>query len=156
MKIRIISVGRTEDDYVRIGSARFLKRIRVYNPVEEVRVQGAGAGKSEATRCVLDREGERILKQIGPGDKVVLLDGQGRGMTSEAFAAFLERQLASGRGKPTFVIGGAEGVSQAVRDRADQVLSLSTMTLPHELARLVLLEQLYRGFTILKGKRYHR
>jgi len=156
MKIRIISVGRTEDDYVRIGSARFLKRIRVYHPVEEVRVKGARAGKSEAIVRILDREGERILKQIGPGDKVVLLDGEGQGMSSEAFAAFLGRELISGQGKPTFVIGGAEGVSQAVRERADRILSLSPMTLPHELARLVLLEQLYRGFTILKGKRYHR
>lgn len=156
MKIRIISVGRTEDDYVRLGSARFLKRIRVYHPVEEVRVKGGRAGKSEPTGRLLDREGERILKQVGPGDKVVLLDGQGRGMSSEAFAAFLERELTSGQGKPTFVIGGAEGVSQTVRERADRILSLSQMTLPHELARLVLLEQLYRGLTILKGKRYHR
>ncbi|MDX1763332.1 MAG: 23S rRNA (pseudouridine(1915)-N(3))-methyltransferase RlmH [bacterium] len=156
MKIRIISVGRTDDAYVRIGAARFLKRIRVYHPLEEVRVKGARAGKSEPTGRLLDREGERILKQVGPGNKFVLLDGEGRGMTSEAFAAFLGEALASGQRRVTFVIGGAEGVSQKVRERADRILSLSQMTLPHELARLVLLEQLYRGLTILKGKRYHR
>jgi 23S rRNA (pseudouridine1915-N3)-methyltransferase len=146
MKIRIISVGRTEDDYIRIGAERFLKRIRVYHPVEEIRVKGAGSGQSSDNNRILEREAERLLKHINPRDKVILLDRQGKGMTSEAFAVFLDRELVGGGRSATFVIGGAEGVA----------LSLSQMTLPHEMSRLLLLEQIYRGFTILKGKRYHR
>jgi 23S rRNA (pseudouridine1915-N3)-methyltransferase len=156
MKIRIISVGRTEDDYIRIGAERFLKRIRVYHPVEEIRVKGAGSGQSSDNNRILEREAERLLKHINPRDKVILLDRQGKGMTSEAFAVFLDRELVGGGRSATFVIGGAEGVAQAVRERADDMLSLSQMTLPHEMSRLLLLEQIYRGFTILKGKRYHR
>ncbi len=149
-------MGRTEDDYIRRGTERFLKQVRRYHPIEEIRIKETRRGKSTETDKGLRRDGEKILKQLDPRDRVVLLDRQGTEMTSERFAAFLRKRLALPVRSVTFVIGGADGVAEAVRARADEALSLSRMTFPHELSRLMLLEQLYRGFTILSGKRYHR
>ncbi len=149
-------MGRTEDDYIRRGTERFLKQARLYHPVEEIRIKETRSGKQTETDKGLRRDGEKILKKLDPRDRVVLMDRQGTQMTSERLAAFLRKRLVQPARSLTFVIGGANGVAETVRARADEVLSLSRMTFPHELSRLMLLEQLYRGFTILNGKRYHR
>jgi 23S rRNA (pseudouridine1915-N3)-methyltransferase len=156
MKIRVISIGRKEDEFVRLGADRFLKRIRVYHPLEEIRLKEWKAGKGAETRKVLEEEGARILNAIDAKDRVCVLDRQGEGMTSEAFASFLEKEFLGPGRYLGFVIGGAEGICEAVRQRADRTLSFSPMTFTHELSRLLLLEQIYRGLTILNGKRYHR
>ncbi|OIP62731.1 MAG: 23S rRNA (pseudouridine(1915)-N(3))-methyltransferase RlmH [Nitrospirae bacterium CG_4_9_14_3_um_filter_53_35] len=156
MKIRLISIGRTEDDYIRIGAEHFIRQLRVYNPLEEIRIKGVKAGVREDVSKSLDLEGEKILKRLNPRDRVILLDRLGKGMTSEAFACFLDEALKAPVRSVSFVIGSAEGVSGSIRKRSDGILSLSKMTLTHELTRLLLLEQIYRGFTILRGKRYHR
>ncbi len=156
MKIRLVSIGKGEDEFVRIGVDRFLKRVRHYHPVEEVRLKEVKAGKEAEIPRVIRLEGERILKVLDPRDRICLLDVAGEETSSEGFAEFLEDELRRPGRSLSFVIGGAEGLSPAVQSRADRRLSLSQMTLPHELARLILLEQIYRGFTILKGKRYHR
>lgn len=156
MKIRLISIGRTEDDYIRIGAEYFIRQLRVYNPLEEIRIKGVKPGAKEEVGKSLDMEGDKILKRLDPRDKVVLLDRQGKGMTSEAFASFLDETLKAPVRSISFVIGSAEGVSESIRKRSDVIISLSKMTFTHEHARLLLLEQIYRGFTILRGKRYHR
>lgn len=156
MKIRLISVGKTEDDFIRLGTDRFARQIRAYNSLEEIRVKGAVYGKNQDIAKALRKEAVAIAKHIDPRDRVVLLDRQGEGMTSETLARFLEKWLRAPVRSLTFVIGNAEGVDASVRERADDTLALSRMTLTHELCRLLLLEQIYRGFTILTGKRYHR
>ncbi len=156
MKIRIISVGRTEDDYIRRGTERFLKQVRLYHPVEEVRIKESRVGKQTDTSSALRRDAEKILKRLDARDRVILMDRQGSQMTSRRFATFLGKRLVLPARSLTFLVGGADGVAEAIVARADEVLSLSRMTFPHELSRLMLLEQLYRGFTILNGKRYHR
>ncbi len=149
-------MGRTEDDYIRRGTERFLKQARHYHRVEEIQIKETRRGRQAETEKGLLRDGDKILKRLDPRDRVVLMDRQGRQMTSERFADFLGKGLVQPARSLTFVIGGADGVAETVRERADEVLSLSRMTFPHELSRLMLLEQLYRGFTILNGKRYHR
>jgi len=156
MKIRLVSIGRAEDEFVRIGAERFLKRIRRYHPVEEVRLREVKSGKESDIPRVIRLEGERILKVLDRRDRVCVLDVAGEEISSEGFAEVIERELRRPGRSLSFVIGGAAGLSGEVRSRADRRLSLSQMTLTHELARLILLEQIYRGFTILKGKRYHR
>lgn len=156
MKIRLISIGKTEDDFIRMGTDRYLKHIRVYHPIEEIRIKGVKQHSDQEIPKALSREAERILKQIDPRDKVILLEVKGKMMTSEALSSFIEEGLQSSARTVTFIIGSAEGVSEAVHKRADRKLSLSKMTLTHEMSRLLLLEQIYRAFTILKGKRYHR
>ncbi len=156
MKLRIISIGRTEDEYIRLGTNRFMKQIRHYNPLEEIRLKEIRGGSGRLVSRTLDQEAEKILGVLDVRDYVVLLDRKGKQMSSEALAEFLNRGFLSPVRSITFVIGGAEGVSDRIRERADELLSLSEMTLPHEFSRLVLLEQIYRAFTILKGKKYHR
>lgn len=156
MKVRLISIGKTEDDYIRIGTERFLKQIRFYHPLEEIRIKGVKHHSDHQIQEALDREAKKILKFIDPRDKVILLDRQGKLMTSKSFARFLEQGLNEPVRSLNFIIGSAEGVSESIRERANESLSLSKMTLTHEFSRLLLLEQIYRGFTILAGKRYHR
>lgn len=156
MKIRLISIGKREDEFVRIGADRFCRRIRRYHPLEEVRLKEVkSAGKADVPR-VIRLEGEGILKALDPRDRVCVMDRTGEEITSEGFAAFLGSELCRPGRSLSFVIGGAEGLAPSVGLRADRKLSLSQMTFTHELARLFVLEQIYRGFTILKGKRYHR
>ncbi len=156
MKIRLISIGKREDEFVRIGADRFCRRIRRYHPLDEVRLKEVKAAKEVDVPRVIRQEGEGILKVLDPRDRVCVMDRTGEEMTSEDFADFLESELRRPGRSLSFVIGGAEGLARSVRLRADRRLSLSQMTFTHELARLLLLEQIYRGFTILRGKRYHR
>ncbi len=156
MKIRLISVGRAEDDYIRIGAHHFLKQIRVFHPIEEIRIKGIKASTEREISKALDREAAKIQKTMDSRDRLFLMDRQGRVMTSKSFASFMAKNLNTPARSLTFVIGSAEGISESIRERADEILSLSRMTLTHDLSRLLLLEQIYRGFTILRGKRYHR
>jgi 23S rRNA (pseudouridine1915-N3)-methyltransferase len=103
----------------------------------------------------LEKEGEAILKLIKDGDKVVLLDERGKDVDTSAFSAMLGRHLQEGTKRLVFVIGGAFGVSDTVRERADATLKLSSLVLPHMLVRLILVEQLYRAASILEGGKYH-
>lgn len=100
-------------------------------------------------------EGRALLAKLGPKDQALGLDAQGEAYSSEGFAVALEKWLEDPVRRPCFVLGGAFGLSEDVRDRCDQLISLSPLTLPHELARVVLLEQLYRAMSILRGSGYH-
>lgn len=156
MKIRIISIGRTEENYIRDGVDHYLKQIRVFQPIEEIRIKGIKIGTAKEAPKALDREAAKIQKFIDARDRLFLMDRQGRLMTSETFASFMGKGLHAPARSLTFVIGSTEGVAETIRARADEILALSRMTLTHDLSRLLLIEQIYRGFTILKGKRYHR
>ena len=155
MKLRILCVGRLSETYLREGCTLFQDRLRHYLPlvIEELREQKA-SGPGDVPR-VVNLEGEQLLARVPAGAYVVVLDERGRTMTSMALAELLERHMLAGTGEWVLVIGGAHGLSDTVRQRANLLLSLSAMTLPHQIVRLLLLEQLYRGCTIIRREPYH-
>ncbi len=153
MKITVLFTGKTADRYLEEGIAVYEKRIRRYLPFE-IKVLPAAKGVREKEQ--LKRlEGEMILKAVGDGSFVVLLDEQGKSLDSVKFAGMLQRKMNEGTRTLVFVVGGAYGVSQAVFERADLVLQLSAMTFSHQVVRILLMEQLYRAFTIIHGEPYH-
>ncbi len=140
MKLRVAWIGKTREKAIQALTEEYLQRLARYIPTEPLEVASEAA----------------LLRQLGrPGQVLVLLDARGRQLSSEEFAAFLRRHQEGGTQALLFAVGAADGFSEATRQAAAFQLSLGKMTLPHELARVVLLEQLYRGFTILKGHPYH-
>lgn len=152
MKARLIVVGRTERGFVADGVAHYLARLERVCPVEIVVLPEAGRGDPAHQQQM---EGGRILAALRPGEQVVVLDERGVGMTSNGFADRLGKWRDQSVRQVVFVIGGAYGLSDNVRERADLVLSLSRMTFPHQLVRVLFAEQLYRAFSILRGAPYH-
>lgn len=147
MKIRLLWVGKTRERFIAEGINKYLRLIRPYAvlEVEEIKEE-----RGKPARMSMQKEAERLLRQAGT---FILLDEKGRAMTSEDFARLLKANEAGG--KMEFVLGGAYGVSEEVKQRATDIISLSPMTLTHEMARLVFLEQIYRAFTINVKKGYH-
>lgn len=154
MKITFISVGSVKKAYVKAGVDEFLKRVRHYAPAESVEVKEESAAPKTPREAVLKKEGERILGRLKKGDFVVVLSDNGRDFTSFSFSAFIEGFMSSGKKNLCFITGGAYGLHKDVYETADMVLSLSKMTLPHDLARLVLMEQVYRAFAIIRNEPY--
>ncbi|NLX03203.1 MAG: 23S rRNA (pseudouridine(1915)-N(3))-methyltransferase RlmH [Syntrophomonadaceae bacterium] len=159
MRYRIISVGKIKEAFFLKGINEYLKRLQPYTGIELVdgleEKTNPRAGQSEINR-VLSREGERVLKLVGDDEILVVLDIQGSSISSEAFAGLLEQWNLSGKSRVNLVIGGSHGLSDEVKRRANYRLSFSPMTFPHQMAVLMLTEQLYRGFKILKGEPYHK
>ena len=154
MKLRLLCVGRLATRWLQEGVADYEARIARYLPFTTVELKEEKAGKGETARA-REGEGRRLLEKIPPQAFVVVLDERGAGLPSERFSEFLGRHMLTATPEVVLVIGGAYGLSEAVRQRADLLLSLSAMTLPHQLARLVLVEQLYRALTILRNEPYH-
>ena len=152
MRIKLVLVGKTERGHVAEGMAAYLNRLTRTMPVEELVLPEAGRGEPAYQQRV---ECERILAALKPGERVVVLDERGRALTSPQFAGQLGKWRDQGVRQVTFVIGGAYGLTDEVRQRADLVLSLSAMTFPHQLVRVLFAEQLYRAFSILQGSPYH-
>ena len=158
MTVRIVCVGKLKERYFEDACAEFQKRLSRFCSLEVVELADEKAPESlhpADEDLVREKEGRRILKTIGPKDFVVALAIDGRQMTSEAFAAYLAEKEAEAR-PLTFVIGGSLGLSPEVYARANARISFSKMTFPHRIARLLLLEQLYRGFKILHNEAYHK
>jgi 23S rRNA (pseudouridine1915-N3)-methyltransferase len=155
VKLRLLCVGRLSEPYLREGCTIFQERLRHYLPlvVEELKEQKA-VNRNDLPRAVA-AEGDQLLARIPGGAFVIVLDERGRGITSEGLAGLLEQHMVSGTTEWVMVIGGAHGLSEGVRQRANLLLSLSAMTLPHQIVRLLLLEQLYRGCTIVRNEPYH-
>lgn len=154
MKITFVAVGSVKKSSIGEASADYLKRIRRYVPVDMVEVKDEGASPKVPREDVLRKEGQRIISALGQGGYTVVLADTGSPMTSTAFSKFIEGLMNQGRKNVSFVVGGAYGLHKDVYDTADLVLSLSAMTLPHDLARLFLYEQVYRAFTIMRGEPY--
>ena len=150
MKIAVIAIGKARRDEAAALFEHYAKRIRATVELREI---AEAKGRTAAER--MDREGEAILGALPKNAALVALDPRGKSMTSEGFATFLGKTADSGRGI-AFVIGGADGLAEAVRERADVVLSLGAMTWPHLMVRAMLAEQIYRAETILAGHPYHR
>jgi 23S rRNA (pseudouridine1915-N3)-methyltransferase len=153
LKIRVLSVGRDRSGWFEPGVQGYAARLRHYTQLELVELPASrGAQSPELARR---REAETLKKRLLPGESLVALDEGGAPVDSVAFSRLLGEARDTGRAL-AFVLGGDEGLDPSVRGRAWKVLSLSPMTFPHRLARLVLLEQLYRGFTLLRGEPYHK
>jgi len=152
MKGRLLLVGRSERGFVADGVAHYVQRLERGLKVELVVLTEAGKGEAAYQRKV---ESERILAALKPGEKVVILDERGKTLTSPQFAAQLGSWRDQGVRDVVFVIGGAYGMDEEVRERAELVLSLSAMTFPHQLVRVLFAEQLYRAVSILQGSPYH-
>lgn len=151
MKLTFLSVGKDRSGLFSPGVDEYVKRLSHTHKVSVVELSESRQSGVKAK----EEEGEALLKKLSGRDVLVALDERGKGLSSVDFAKWLGRQQDSGK-DVAFVIGGDEGLSDAVREKAGLVLSLSAMTLPHRLARLMLVEQVYRAFSILRGEPYHK
>jgi len=156
MHLHLVFIGKTAFADLETGIKRYHERLRHYLPAhihilkaERIPPRGAEAPPKE-------REAERVLKLVGKKGCLIIWDQNGTQLDSVALAGFLDDRRSSGVPELWMVLGGPLGVSQKLLQRADFVLSLSRMTFPHDLARLMVMEQLYRAFTILKGEAYHK
>ncbi|MDE5940355.1 MAG: 23S rRNA (pseudouridine(1915)-N(3))-methyltransferase RlmH [Lachnospiraceae bacterium] len=159
MKITVITVGKLKEKFFREAVAEYEKRLGRYCRLEirETADEKTPDGASEAEQeRILQKEGERIERLLTDGAYVVTLEIEGRKFTSEAFAGEIERLGVSGIGQIVFVIGGSLGLHNSIKKRADLAVSFSDMTFPHQLMRVVLLEQIYRAFRIINGEPYHK
>lgn len=159
MNISIVTVGKLKEKYLKAGIAEYAKRLGAYAKITEVEVADEKAPEqlSEADmEIVKKKEGERILAKIPQDAYVIALVIDGKMKTSEQLAKDMESLMTYGRSKVVFVIGGSLGLHDEVLKRADEKLSFSKMTFPHQLMKLILLEQIYRGFRIMKGEPYHK
>lgn len=155
MKILLLVIGKTDEEYLVTGIKKFVGRLGHYTSFEMKEIPDIRNRKSLNEEQQKKAESFLLLSQLQPGDQVVLLDERGKSCTSVEFSDMIEKQMASGAKRLVFLIGGPYGFAQEVYDRADQKLSLSSMTFSHQMVRLVFVEQLYRAFTILKGEPYH-
>jgi 23S rRNA (pseudouridine1915-N3)-methyltransferase len=153
MKLRVVAVGKDRSGLFAPAVDEYAKRLARYAKFELVEV--SEAKRHAGTPRAKEEEGETLLARLGKGERVVLLDERGDEPTSVELAARVGKWMERGQ-DVALVIGGSDGHSEAIRARAQETLSLSRMTLAHRLARVVLLEQLYRAFTILKGEPYHK
>ncbi|MFC0300376.1 23S rRNA (pseudouridine(1915)-N(3))-methyltransferase RlmH [Virgibacillus soli] len=159
MKIQIITVGKLKEKYLKQGMEEYVKRLNAYvnMQVMEVPDEKAPENLSKAEEIEVKRkEGEKILAHIHPDTYVITLEIKGNMITSEQLAAKIDDLATYGKGKIAFVIGGSLGLSEAVMKRSNYALSFSKMTFPHQLMRLVLVEQVYRAFRIMRGEPYHK
>lgn len=155
VRIQIVAVGKLRQVFWRAAAVEYLGRVQHYAAVEVVETRDClGRGRSAAE--TLAEETRRIMRCLRPEALVVLLARNGRQYSSEQLAKVLAREMDAGRRLWQFVVGGPAGIAESLINRADLRLSLSAMTLPHDMARVVLLEQLYRVFTILRGQKYHK
>ncbi|MBO6229565.1 MAG: 23S rRNA (pseudouridine(1915)-N(3))-methyltransferase RlmH [Ruminiclostridium sp.] len=159
MVIKIIAVGRLKEKYLKEAFAEYEKRLGAFCrlTVDEIDQEKLSDDPSEKeiTRA-LETEAERILQKIPAGSYVIPMCIEGKQLTSEKFAALISKESAAGAGTFVFVIGGSFGLSDRVKQRADFRLSMSEMTFPHRLARIMLAEQIYRAFSIINNRKYHK
>lgn len=154
MRITLVSVGRLKERFWRDAADEYVKRLGSYASLRVHEVPDRDSGR-DALRALAE-EGADILRALPGGAHVIALDVSGTQLSSEGFAEKLERLAIEGTSSVAFVIGGSVGLAPRVLERADWRLSLGSMTLPHNLARVVLLEQIYRAFRIMRGEPYHK
>lgn len=158
MKITIVTAGKIKEKYLTAGINEFLKRLGPFATVKivEINEEKMKDNPSEAEKQqTLQQEGQRLLRQVPEGSYLFVLDVYGQQLSSEKLAAKLDSLALQGHSNITFMIGGAFGLSEEVRQAADFRLSFSPMTFTHQMIRLLLVEQIYRCFKINRGEKYH-
>jgi 23S rRNA (pseudouridine1915-N3)-methyltransferase len=159
MNIQIVAVGKLKERYLVDGITEYVKRLGPYAKVQITELPDEKAPESMSAaeeEQVRSREGERILAQLREGAHVIALAIGGQMWSSEELSQQLQRLATYGKSHVAFVIGGSNGLSAAVLSRADQLLSFGRVTYPHQLMRLILVEQVYRAFKIARGEPYHK
>lgn len=159
MKIDLIAVGKIKTKYLKLGIDEFARRLSRYAKVSIIDVADEKIPVNSNNReldNLRDREAERILKRVKPNTYLIVLDEGGKALSSEGLAAWMQNLMIQGKSHLTFVIGGALGLDRKIFQSANFVLSFSKMTFTHQMIRLMLLEQIYRGFKIIQGEPYHK
>ena len=159
MKIRILCVGKIKEKFMREALGEYSKRLSRYIKLEITEVvdeKTPDSASEKEENQIRDKEAERLLKQIRQEDYVIALAIDGKMYDSVAFSKKLDRFGVLGRGSVVFVIGGSLGLGEQVLERADESISFSKMTFPHQLMLVILLEQIYRGYRILRNEPYHK
>ena len=155
MKVHVWAIGKTSESYLRTGEEIYAKRLKHYLPISyEIIPDVKNAGKLSSDQLKL-KEAESILARLKPEDGLILLDEGGKQYGSVEFSRWIDKQLQRPYRRLIFLIGGAFGFDESIYQRANGKLSLSKMTFSHQMIRLFLLEQIYRGMTILRGEKYH-
>ena len=155
MKITLLTVGKTDKDWVRQGMEIYVSRLKHYIPFSVVEIPELKNVSSLTRDQIKVREGELILKNIRPTDDLILLDEKGKEYSSVEFAKVIQDKISYAGKDMVYVIGGAYGFSEDVYRRANSKISLSRMTFSHQMVRAIFAEQIYRAFTIMKGEPYH-
>lgn len=160
IKINIICIGKIKEKYFTDAISEYAKRLTAFckfSVVElaEEKIRNNNPNQSEISE-VIEAEGDRILKKIASGDYVVAMCIEGKQLSSEELSAMIDNTAITGKSTIDFIIGGSYGLSKAVKSRADFKLSMSKMTFPHQMARMVLSEQIYRAFEISTNGKYHK
>ncbi|REH75121.1 23S rRNA (pseudouridine(1915)-N(3))-methyltransferase RlmH [Staphylococcus felis] len=159
MKITIVAVGKLKEKYWKQAIAEYEKRLSAYTKIDIVEVPDEKAPENMSEKeieQVKAKEGERILAKIKPQSTVITLEIKGKMLGSEELAKELDQRMIQGASDFTFVIGGSNGLHDTVLQRSNFALSFSKMTFPHQMMRVVLLEQIYRAFKINRGEAYHK
>ena len=155
MKITLLTIGKTEDKYLIEGIDIYLKRLKHYIPFQIIEIPELKNTKNLSRDQQKIKEAELIFKNIQSTDHIILLDENGKELTSKNFSVYLNKKMVGGQQHLVFIIGGPYGFSEEVYTRSNDKLSFSQMTFSHQMIRLFFTEQLYRAFTILKGEPYH-
>ena len=155
MKFKFLWIGKTKDSLFGEIESRYLGRIEKYFPAGRISVPDLKKTDPRQQATQLERESRSIEGKLSPDTYLVVLDDTGKQLTSEGLALFLEDLMNRGVPEITFVVGGYLGIPQKIKDLANMKLSLTRLTLPHEMVRVILLEQIYRAITIVKGSPYH-
>ena len=159
LNVKLICVGRMREKFYIDAFAEYRKRLQTFCRLELAEIPEQRLGERPAQKeidAALEREGQEILKAVPADAYLVALCVEGKQMPSEGMAALIAARESSGKPRLCFVIGSSEGLSEELKERADLRMSMSEMTFPHHLARIMLLEQLYRARKILAGERYHK
>jgi len=155
MKIKLITIAKTDQAYLREGIQIYLNRLKHYINFEYLELSDKKISKKMSENQQKEKEGELILEQLKTGDELFLLDENGKTFSSINFANFIQKKMLSGTKTMIVVIGGPYGFSDKVREKSVGRISLSAMTFSHQMVRLITVEQFYRAMTILKGEPYH-
>ncbi|WP_102379623.1 23S rRNA (pseudouridine(1915)-N(3))-methyltransferase RlmH [Raoultibacter timonensis] len=156
MRITVVAVGKLKERFWADACAEYLKRLKAYAKVEVKEIADIDPAKAGGVDAARDREGSAVLAAIPEQSHAILLAIEGKERSSEDLARRLDSLALAGTSDLTFIVGGSDGVSDAVRARANEQLSFGPITLPHNLARVVLFEQVYRAFKISRGEPYHK
>ena len=156
MKIHVIAVGKLKEKFWVEACAEYMKRLKGYAKVEIIELPDCDPARCGGEEGARKKEGKLILEALPERSHVILLDVAGKQLSSEGIAARIDALTLSGISDITFVVGGSGGVSTSVKEFSDEKLSFGKITLPHNLARVVLLEQIYRAIKISRGEPYHK
>ncbi len=156
VRIKVIAVGKTKESWIKEGILHYQKLLKKYVELKLVEIREEKITKSKGIQIILDAEAEKILRYIGKPSLCISLDVKGEILSSESFARLLKENLNRGYSEFVFILGDALGLSRKILDACPIKLSFSQMTFTHEMSRVILLQQIYRAFSIIRGAKYHK